>query len=89
MSLFDDVRAVIVEQLGVKPDEVKPTASFRDDFGADSLDAVEFIMALEEKFGIEIPDDDAEKMQTVDDAIKYIENKINNPQNNEENEGGD
>ena len=88
MSLFDDVRAVIVEQLGVKPDEVKPTASFRDDFGADSLDAVEFIMALEEKFGIEIPDDDAEKMQTVDDAIKYIENKMNNPHGNRENEAG-
>ena len=88
MSLLDDVRAVIVEQLGVKPDEVKPTASFRDDFGADSLDAVEFIMALEEKFGIEIPDDDAEKMQTVDDAIKYIENKMNNPRDNRENEGG-
>ena len=88
MSLFDDVRAVIVEQLGVKPDEVKPTASFRDDFGADSLDAVEFIMALEEKFGIEIPDDDAEKMQTVDDALKYIESKMNNPRDIEENEGG-
>ena len=88
MSLFDDVRAVIVEQLGVKSDEVKPTASFRDDFGADSLDAVEFIMALEEKFGIEIPDDDAEKMQTVDDALKYIESKMNNPRDIEENEGG-
>jgi acyl carrier protein len=88
VSLFDDVRAVIVEQLGVKPDEVKPTASFRDDFGADSLDAVEFIMALEEKFGIEIPDDDAEKMQTVDDALKYIESKMNNPRDIEENEGG-
>ena len=77
MSLFDDVRAVIVEQLGVKPDEVKPTASFRDDFGADSLDAVEFIMALEEKFGIEIPDADAEMMLTVNDAMKYIEDKMN------------
>jgi len=88
MSLFDDVRAVIVEQLGVKPDEVKPTVSFKDDLGADSLDAVEFIMALEEKFGIEIPDEDAEKMQTVNDAIKYIENKMNNPRDIEENEGG-
>ena len=88
MSLFDDVRAVIVEQLGVKPDEVKPTVSFKDDLGADSLDAVEFIMALEEKFGIEIPDADAEAMLTVNDAIMYIENKINKPQNIEENEGG-
>ena len=88
MSLLDDVRAVIVEQLGVKPDEVKPTASFRDDLGADSLDAVEFIMALEEKFGIEIPDEDAEAMQTVDDAIKYVESKMNNPRHNRENEAG-
>jgi len=88
LSLFDDVRAVIVEQLGVKPEEVKLTASFRDDLGADSLDAVEFIMALEEKFSIEIPDEDAEKMQTVNDAIKYIENKMNNPRDIEENVGG-
>ena len=88
MSLLDDVRAVIVEQLGVKPEEVKPTASFKDDLGADSLDAVEFIMALEEKFGIEIPDEDAESMQTVDDAIKYVESKMNNPRHNRENEAG-
>ena len=88
MSLFDDVRSVIVEQLGVKPDEVKPTVSFKDDLGSDSLDAVELIMALEEKFSIEIPDADAEAMLTVNDAIMYIENKINKPQNIEENEGG-
>ena len=88
MSLLDDVRAVIVEQLGVKPEEVKPTASFKDDLGADSLDAVEFIMALEEKFGIEIPDEDAESMQTVDDAIKYVESKMNNHRHNRENEAG-
>jgi len=88
MSLFDDVRAVIVEQLGVKPDEVKPEASFRDDLGVDSLDVVEFIMALEEKFGIQIPDEDAQKMETVNDAIKYVENKMNNPRDIEENEGG-
>ena len=88
MSLFDDVRAVIVEQLGVKPDEVKPEASFRDDLGVDSLDVVEFIMALEEKFSIEIPDEDAQKMETVNDAIKYVENKMNNPRDIEENEGG-
>ena len=88
MSLFDDVRAVIVEQLGVKPDEVKPEASFRDDLGVDSLDVVEFIMALEEKFSIKIPDEDAQKMETVNDAIKYVENKMNNPRDIEENEGG-
>jgi len=88
LSLLDDVRAVIVEQLGVKPEEVKLTASFRDDLGADSLDAVEFIMALEEKFGIEIPDEDAEAMQTVDDAIKYVESKMNNPRHNRESESG-
>ena len=76
MSLFDDVKVIIVEQLGVKADEVKPEASFKDDLGADSLDAVELIMALEEKFGIEIPDADAEAMLTVNDAIKYIESKI-------------
>jgi len=88
LSLFDDVRAVIVEQLGVRSDEVKAAASFRDDLGADSLDAVEFIMALEEKFGIQIPDEDAEKMVTVNDAIKYIENKMNIPQDNGKSEGG-
>jgi len=76
MDLFEEIKQVVSEQLGVKPDEVKPAASFRDDLGADSLDAVELIMALEEKFGIEIPDSDAEAMLTVNDAIEYIENKI-------------
>ena len=76
MSLFDDVREVIVEQLGVGPDEVKLTVSFKDDLGADSLDAVELIMAFEEKFGIDIPDEDANNLKTVNDAIRYIENKI-------------
>ena len=88
MDLFEEIKQVVSEQLGVKPDEIKPTASFRDDLGADSLDAVELIMALEEKFSIEIPDADAEAMLTINDAIKYIENKINEPQNIEENEGG-
>ena len=74
--------------MGVKPEEIKPTASFRDDLGSDSLDAVELIMALEEKFGIEIPDEDAEKLKTVNDATKYIENKTNNPRDIDENEGG-
>ncbi|MFH1779437.1 MAG: acyl carrier protein [Candidatus Omnitrophota bacterium] len=88
MDLFEEIKQVVSEQLGVKPDEVKPAASFRDDLGADSLDAVELIMALEEKFGIEIPDADAEALLTINDAIKYIENKMNKPQDNEENKGG-
>ena len=72
----DKVRNIIAEQLGVKPEEVKPQASFIDDLGADSLDTVELVMALEEEFSIEIPDEDAEKMTTVGEAIKYIEDKV-------------
>lgn len=75
MAVSDKVKTIIAEQLGVKPEEVTPTSSFIDDLGADSLDTVELVMALEEEFGIEIPDDDAEKMTTVGDAIKYIEEK--------------
>ncbi len=75
MAVDDKVKAIIAEQLGVKQEEVTPTASFIDDLGADSLDTVELVMALEEEFGIEIPDEDAEKMTTVGDAIKYIEEK--------------
>ncbi len=71
----DKVRAIIAEQLGVKPEEVPPQASFIDDLGADSLDTVELVMALEEEFGIEIPDEDAEKMTTVGDALKYVQEK--------------
>ena len=71
----DRVRAIIAEQLGVKIEEVTDAASFIDDLGADSLDTVELVMALEEEFGIEIPDEDAEKMTTVGDAVKYIEKK--------------
>ena len=74
--MIEEIKQVVSEQLGVKPEEIKPTASFRDDLGADSLDAVELIMALEEKFGIEIPDADAEAMLTVNDAIRYIEEKV-------------
>jgi len=70
------VKAIIAEQLGVKPEEVTPEASFVEDLGADSLDTVELVMALEEEFSIEIPDEDAEKMTTVGDAVKYIEDKI-------------
>ena len=72
------VKAIIAEQLGVKSEEVTPQASFVDDLGADSLDTVELVMALEEEFGIEIPDEDAEKMATVGDAIKYIDDKVAN-----------
>ena len=75
MATEDKIKAIIAEQLGVKPEEVTPQASFIDDLGADSLDTVELIMALEEEFNIEIPDEDAEKMTTVGDAVRYIEEK--------------
>ena len=74
MALFDDVKEVVVEQLDCDPAEVKEDSRFVEDLGADSLDVVELVMALEEKFDIEIPDEDAEKILTVSDAIKYIEN---------------
>jgi acyl carrier protein len=67
------VKDIIVEQLGVKPDQVTPEAKLIEDLGADSLDAVELVMALEEEFGIEVPDEQAEKLQTVGDIVKYIE----------------
>jgi acyl carrier protein len=69
------VKSIIVEQLGVNMEEVVPTASFIEDLGADSLDIVELIMALEEEFDLEIPDEDAEKIQTVDDVTKYVTGK--------------
>jgi acyl carrier protein len=69
------VRSIIAEQLGVKMEEVTDTASFVDDLGADSLDTVELVMALEEEFGIEIPDEEAEKMTSVGEAIRYVEAK--------------
>jgi len=75
MAAEEKVKAIIAEQLGVKAEEVTPIASFIDDLGADSLDTVELVMALEEEFGIEIPDEDAEKMTTVGEAIKYIDEK--------------
>ncbi|MBF0503787.1 MAG: acyl carrier protein [Candidatus Omnitrophica bacterium] len=77
MAVESKIKTIIAEQLGVKPEEVTPNASFVDDLGADSLDTVELIMALEEEFNVEIPDEDAEKMKTVGDAIKYIEEKSN------------
>lgn len=67
------VKDIIVEQLGVKPDQVTPSAKFIEDLGADSLDTVELVMALEEEFGIEVPDDQAEKLQSVGDVMKYVE----------------
>jgi len=73
MSVVDRVKEIIIEQLGVSPEQVTETASFVDDLRADSLDTVELVMALEEEFDIEIPDEEAEKIKTVQDAIKYIE----------------
>ena len=70
----DRVRKIVVEHLGVEEDKVTESASFIDDLGADSLDTVELVMAFEEEFGIEIPDEAAEKIQTVNDAITYIDN---------------
>jgi len=75
MGLFEKVREVISEQLGIKYDEITAEALFLDDLGADSLDTVELIMALEERFGITIPDEDVEKIQTVADAVEYIKKK--------------
>ncbi len=69
---FDKVRAIIAEQLGIEADEITMESSFIDDLGADSLDIVELIMALEEEFDMEIPDEDAEKISTVGDVIDYI-----------------
>jgi len=67
---------IIVEQLGVSPEEISPEASFMDDLGADSLDIVELVMAMEAEFDIEIPDDDASKLQRIGDAISYLEARI-------------
>lgn len=67
------VKEIIVNELGVEAEKVTPAASFVEDLGADSLDTVELVMAFEEEFGMEIPDEDAEQLQTVGDAIKYIE----------------
>ena len=73
MSTFDKVKEVIVDKLGVEEDKITSKASFVDDLGADSLDTVELIMQLEEEFGLEIPDESAEKMTTVQSAVDYIE----------------
>ncbi|HDL77424.1 MAG TPA: acyl carrier protein [Lentisphaerae bacterium] len=75
MSLEQKVKDIIVEQLGVNPDQVTPEASFIEDLGADSLDTVELVMAFEEEFGAEIPDEDAEKLTTVGAVINYLKEK--------------
>ena len=72
-DIADRVKKIVVEHLGVEADKVTESASFIDDLGADSLDTVELVMAFEEEFGVEIPDEDAEKIATVSDAIKYID----------------
>lgn len=77
MSLFEEIQTIICEQLKLKPEEVKPETSFLEDLGADSLDTVEIVMALEEKYNIEIPDEDAEKMRTARDLLKYVAKKTN------------
>ncbi|MCB0407163.1 MAG: acyl carrier protein [Bdellovibrionales bacterium] len=75
MSIQPKVTKIIEEQLGVDPERIKPEASFIDDLGADSLDIVELVMAMEEEFDLEIPDEDAEKLKTVQDVTSYIEGK--------------
>ena len=77
MSVEEKVKEIIVDQLGVDDKQVNPEASFIDDLGADSLDTVELVMALEEEFDVEIPDEDAEKIATVQNAIDYIKGHTN------------
>lgn len=76
-SVEEKVKEIITEQLSVNAEQVTPEAKFIEDLGADSLDVVELVMAFEEQFGIEVPDEDAEKLQTVGDVVKYIEDKQN------------
>ena len=76
MSTFEEVKGIVAEQLGVKEEEVKLESRFVEDLGADSLDTVELVMALEEKFSVEIPDADAEKAKTVGDVVGYINAKL-------------
>ena len=76
MAVEERIRQLIVDQLGVSVEEIRPEVSFLDDLGADSLDIVELVMAMEEEFDVEIPDDDAEKIQTIGDAFAYIKEKV-------------
>ena len=82
MSLFEGIQEIICEQLKAKPEEVKSETSFIEDLGADSLDLIELVMALEEKYNIEIPDEDAEGMETVSYLVKYIAGKIDELKSN-------
>ncbi|MFH1097262.1 MAG: acyl carrier protein [Candidatus Desantisbacteria bacterium] len=75
-TVLERVKKIIIDQLGVSEDQVTQDASFVDDLGADSLDTVELVMALEEEFGIEIPDEDAEKIKTVNDVVNYVSEHI-------------
>ena len=75
MAVEDKIREIIIEQRGVATEEVVPEASFIDDLGADSLDIVELVMAIEEEFGLEIPDEDAERMQNIGDVFSYVEER--------------
>jgi acyl carrier protein len=77
-SIDERVREIVVEQLGVTPEQITPEAKFVEDLGADSLDTVELVMALEKEFSFEIPDDDAEKLQNIKDAITYIDKNFAN-----------
>lgn len=80
MSLFAEVKEVVCRQLKANPEEVKSETSFVEDLGADSLDSIELVMVLEDKYNIEIPDEDAEGMETVNDVVQYIAGKINQTQ---------
>ena len=77
MSTFDQVKKIVKEQLGVEEEEIQMSSTFVDDLGADSLDIVELIMAFEEEFNIEIPDEKAEKIKTVEDVVNYIDGETN------------
>ena len=74
-NITDRVKKIVIDQLGVEEELVTPNASFTDDLGADSLDAVELVMALEQEFNLEIPDEDAEKLTNIEDTVKYIQEK--------------
>ena len=76
MDISEEVKETICQQLKANPDQIKPETSFIDDLGADSLDSIELVMALEEEFGIEIPDEDAEELHKVGDVVSYIGKKI-------------